>query len=409
MRFNYLSFYFGLMSGFLLLTTGNTLNFWLAKDGSSTEIIGLFSLVSLPYAINFLWAPILDQMELSFLSFISENKRIRLLFVLHFFAAFMLFLMSLCDISDNYFEIAILSLFVSFFSSSQDIVLNALRTEIIPRHLTKKTSGIYIFGYRFGMILSGSVAIYLSSIISWQAIYFLFGFATILFPFGIYIFSLYIDTTKISALSKAKFSHNLSYIISSIGSFGFVILILIFLCLYRIADNFISVMLNPFLLSSGYVESQIAFAGKFCGIIGSAIGGIISYKFLEKYKISDCLLYFAALHALAHLGYISLEFVDSTSSNLLIVTLLESVTGGMTMAAYIALISSLCSGKFRATQYAVFTAMMGASRTILPSIAGKIAVILGWKLFFLISVFLVIPSLSILIFLKSEIDIKLDD
>ena len=49
----------GLMSGFTIMITGNTLNFWLAKESIDIRTIGIFALISLPYAINFIWIPIL--------------------------------------------------------------------------------------------------------------------------------------------------------------------------------------------------------------------------------------------------------------------------------------------------------------------------------------------------------------
>lgn len=81
----------------------------------------------------------------------------------------------------------------------------------------------------------------------------------------------------------------------------------------------------------------------------------------------------------------------------------ESVTGGMTMAAYIAFIASLCQGKFRATQYSFLTSMMGLSRSIFPAISGFIVVDYGWRSFFAFTVAASLPS----IWLISKINKKL--
>ena len=74
--------FFGFISGFLLLITGNTLNFWIAKEGLSPDKIGLFSLVCFPYAINFVWAPLLDRITLDFIK-VSLDFRIKWLLLLH--------------------------------------------------------------------------------------------------------------------------------------------------------------------------------------------------------------------------------------------------------------------------------------------------------------------------------------
>ena len=79
---------------------------------------------------------------------------------------------------------------------------------------------------------------------------------------------------------------------------------------------------------------------------------------------------------------------------------IESITGGMSMAAYIAYIASLCQGKFRATQYSFFSSMMGLSRAILPALSGYIVVNLGWKIFYLFTTLTTLPALLMLLYLK---------
>ena len=57
----------GLMSGFTLMITGNTLNFWLAIEKIDIRTIGIFAIVTLPYALNFIWAPIFDVVKVPIL------------------------------------------------------------------------------------------------------------------------------------------------------------------------------------------------------------------------------------------------------------------------------------------------------------------------------------------------------
>ena len=79
--------------------------------------------------------------------------------------------------------------------------------------------------------------------------------------------------------------------------------------------------------------------------------------------------------------------------SLFIVIGVESITGGMVMASYIAFITSLCKGKYSATQYSFFSSMMGISRSIFPSISGIISTNFGWNYFFLFITIITIPPL----------------
>jgi MFS transporter, PAT family, beta-lactamase induction signal transducer AmpG len=392
---NFTVLFFGFVSGFLLLLTGNTLNFWISSEGSSADIVSIFSLVTLPYAFNFVWAPLIDSIKFKF-SKTRISSRVALIIILHLLGSCIVFTLSNQNPTENIVRFGILALILAAINSTQDIALNAIRTEIVEIKDQPKTSGIYIFGYRLGMILSGSAAIYASDYISMNNVYEIFAYIYLVFPAIIILLFKFgnIKTnseSENSEISKAKLSEIFKYF-SGINN---LVLFLLFLALYRIADNFISVMLNPFLLSSGYTASQIAISGKFCGILGSAMGGILASYYMPKIGLIKSLMSFAIIHAASHMSYIIINF-NNSSSTLLAATIFESITGGMTMAAYIALISSMCHGKFRATQYAIFSAMMGVSRSILPSFAGFVVINSNWIFFFIFSVMLVIPSLFIL-------------
>ncbi len=407
MHLNITIWFFGFISGFLLLVTGNTLNYWLAKEGCNLEVIGFFSLVSLPYAINFLWAPFLDRVKLSFIK-LNINNRLKWIIALHVIGAFLLASIGLCNPNESPKTIAIIAVILSFINSSQDIVLNSLRTEITPQTKQGSTSGIYIFGYRCGMIVTGPVAIFASQFISWQSIYSLFALIYLSFPVILFLIK---GVRSISEHIEENYTKKmkLKSIFSNIGTIKTIIMLLVFLALYRIADNFIGIMLNPFLIDHGFTDSQISLAGKLCGVAGSAVGGLFAGSIMSKYSITQCLLWFGVIHAFSHASYLSILYFGKSTNALLFSTISESITGGMTMAAYIGLLTSLCHGKYRATQYAILSAMMGASRTILPSFAGYIVVNTNWVVFFAISIIMVIPSIIILKKLEPKLLKKIHD
>jgi PAT family beta-lactamase induction signal transducer AmpG len=187
------------------------------------------------------------------------------------------------------------------------------------------------------------------------------------------------------------------HILSSMGnSYKMLSAILAFLILYRIGDNFINTMINPFLLELNFSTAQIATTGKLCASIGTIIGGLIGSYYMTKRSIIDSLLFFGIIHTSAHLLLALLAVCGNNMMLYFITSLSESVTGGMAMAAYIAFIASLCKGKYKATGQAFFNSTMGLSRSILPSISGLLANYCGWTTFFLIAFFISIPSLILL-------------
>ena len=386
----------GFISGMTLLITGNTMNFWLTQDKIDKTSIGMFALVSLPYAISFLWSPILDHVKIPILSrFFS--MRFSWIIVLQISLSMAVFAISNIAPLDNLETFAILGIVIAFLSSTQDVALGALRAKIIPVGKQGIVSGIYIFGYRIGMLIGSSGAIYASVYMSWGEIYKIFAWIILYFPIVLFLAAgryLYGDDDSVEIVISRYLSLDFwRKALAGVGSTAFVITILIYLVLYRLPDNFIGIMFNPFLMETGFDALQISTVGKFLGVITAIIGGIIASFVMHKMKIIDALLYFGIIHALSHLLFIFQNHMGDNIYTLFFVVGTESITGGMVMAAYIAFITSLCTGKYSATQYAFFSSMMGISRSVFPSLSGLIVMHAGWNNFFFFVTLLTIPPL----------------
>jgi len=396
------------MSGFSIMISGNTLNFWLSKENIDIQIIGIFAIVSLPYAINFIWTPIFDIKKIPILYNIL-GQRLSWILCIQSLLALAVYMMSMLDPSHDLMQVAIFGFLISLFASAQDSILGALRTEIVPKDQQGVISGMYILGYRIGMLLSGSVAIYISQYVSWNSVYQIFVIAIIVF--SILLIAFLRDSNSKTEKEKTVFKSDeelpllrlvrlISKIIKPIGSVKYIIFTLTFLILYRLPDNFITTMINPFLIHIGYNEFEISTAGKSFGILSAIIGGFMASYIMKRRSIFDSLLIFGIIHAVSHMLFIVQELYGKNIYLLFIVTGFESVSGGMSMAAYIAFIASLCHGKFRATQYAFFSSMMGLSRSIFPTISGYIAASYGWVWFYLLTTIVTIPSLIIILYLR---------
>lgn len=393
-----IAFIFGFISGFVLLISGNTLNFWLAESGVDITAIGLFSLISLPYAINFFWAPLLDKIRLPYLATIFGH-RLSWIYCLQILLAISVYILSIITLQLGLITFAFSAFIVAFLSSTQDSAIGALRTELLSAEKQKTTAGVYIFGYRIGMLFSSSGAIFLSTILSWKQVYQIFAAIILCFPFFTHFACQKYPIQKIEKHLKFLSFADLS---KQFGNRRFLVCALLFLILYRMPDNFINVMINPFLLSLGYKALEIASVGKFLGVIAAIIGGFIASFIMHKKSLYNSLIIFGIIHAFAHSMFIVQEAVGYNLMLLFIVMGFESITGGMTMAAYMAFIGSLCNGPYRATKYAFFTSMMGLSRSILPGLAGFIVQKYGWSMFYLFTSVAAVPSIILLRYVQSK-------
>ena len=161
---------FGFSSGLPNPMIGSTLTAWLASDGVDKTTIGLFALVSLPYNLKFLWAPLMDRFQLPFLT-----RRRGWIFITQWLLFAAVGGLAFLDPSDAPDAVAIAALIVAFISASQDIVSDAYRTDILLAKERGSGTAVFVAGYRFAMIVAGAGALILSDHVSWTTVYLILG------------------------------------------------------------------------------------------------------------------------------------------------------------------------------------------------------------------------------------------
>jgi PAT family beta-lactamase induction signal transducer AmpG len=395
---------FGFSSGLALFLSGNTLNFWLAKLGVSTITIGLFSLVALPYACKYAVAPLVDRVDIPYLSR-KLGRRKAWIFLSQLLLITFLIRLSQISPKDQLTLTAIYGFFIALFSVTQDIALDAYRISSLKEGEQGPGSAMYIFGYRVGMLVSGGGAIYLSSYLPWGTVYQLMALCVTINMIAI----LFTRETSLDTLMEKpqnaatplKWIYNVFFEpFEKLGNLKHLTLILGFVLLYRLSDNLIATMANPFFLSVGFDEKEIATAAKFFGVIAALIGGVISGYLIPSLSITRSLLIFGGIHVLSHILFILQAWVGHNLPLLYVVIGIENITSGMAMTAYIAYISGMCQGKYAGTQYALLSSMMGLSRVALPSLSGFVVEYTDWQIFFMLVVLSGIPALLLIPFLK---------
>lgn len=398
---NYLLLLSGFINGLAIMLSGGSLNFWLASKSVNKFIIGFFSLSALPYVLNFLWAPLFDKI----INY-STNYLAYFLLLMQIFLSIAVYNLGYYINLGDIKTIAFYAIGVAFLGAAQDTAWGALRSAMSNQ---KNISNIYVLGYRLGMLIAGPCAIYYTDIYSWQVIYKFFAyliFATSFVKFIILYRNIYLSKEKIITNNILSRTEKFSNLFEHIGNYRLVMIVLLFLILYKLPDHILVPMLNSFLLDIGFTAKKVATIGKLWGMIGAIIGTIlINYIFKHDTTIK-ALFQLGLIHSLASLLFILVNQYGTNDYLLFVIVGIDSITGGMSMALYITFITSLCKGKYRATQYAIFSSMIGFSRAVLPVFSGLIVIILGWNLFFLFISLLIIPALLLIIFIKDKITIN---
>lgn len=197
----------GFSAGIPLALTGSLLSMWLSRLGIDVKTIGLFSLAAVPFSFKYLWSSVFDYVPLPFFTKKFGLRRGWLIFTQ---ISLMVCIFALGSTSPTeHIEItALVALLVSFSSASQDIVIDALRIEVLEEQEQALGATMYVYGYRIAMLVSGGGALLLADHMSWNLVYFFMGLTILIGYFA--VLSLNEPTHSVKKLANLENFH-LSY------------------------------------------------------------------------------------------------------------------------------------------------------------------------------------------------------
>ncbi|NJO43206.1 MAG: AmpG family muropeptide MFS transporter [Cyanobacteria bacterium CRU_2_1] len=382
----------GFASGLPLFLTSRTLQAWMTIEGVDLKSIGLFSLVALPYSLKFLWAPLLDRFIPPFL-----GRRRGWLVITQVALVGMIAVMSLQNPSETLQLLAVNALLIAFFSASQDIAFDAYRSDVLDEPEMGAGAAVTVLGYRIALLVTGSLALILADHIPWTMVYLLMaGVMALSLLFSIAAPEPTLNDRPPETLLEAVYLPLREFF----GRSGILraTLMLVFIVLYKLGDAFVNIMATPFLLQTGFSQTDIGAIQGGMGLLATIVGALLGGALLSQLGINRSLWVFGGLQAVSNLAYYILAQLGQNYPFMVIAINIENFCAGLGTAAFVAFLMSLCNPQFSATQFALLSSLMAVSRDILVAPAGQLADLTGWSLFFLISIVAALPGLLLLPF-----------
>ena len=397
-----ITFIMGFVAGLPLLLTITLLQAWLTDEGISKGTIGLFALVGLPYSLKFLWAPIFDRYIIR-----PFGRRRGWLLISQIFLMVSIAGLGMTNPGLNAYNVAILALLVTFFSASQDIVIDAYRRESLLDEEQTIGASAYVLGYRIGALAAGAGGLILADLYSYQSVYIIMSSIMLI---GI-ITTIIAKEPKITG-EPSTFANAFTKPFSEFFSryrennelkISTPILILFFILLYKVGDTMAHSLSTNFYLDIGFSKTEIGTVVKAFGLIATLIGAFVGGLVSLKIGLYRSLIIFGIFQAIATLGFSILAIVGNYINALIIVISLENLAAGMGYTAYLAFIANMTNKEFTATQFALMTALMSLPRTLLAGSSGFLVEILDWEMYFVFCSLIAFPALIILMKLKGNL------
>ena len=412
--------FLGFSSGLPLALSGSTLLVWMTEAGVNLGTIGLFALVGTPYTIKFLWAPLIDALDVPVLSRRFGRRRGWLLLSQFLLIAAIVFL-GACDPSVSPPTVALGALLVATASATQDIIVDAFRVESLNESEQAAGMASYVAAYRIGMLVSTAGALFIVSGFesglgfsrhgAWTA-----GYATMAAFVLIGIATTLVATEpEKSVRAEAKHAAEVKtgdtplrrVFKAAIGAFSefltrdLALVALIFVVLFKFSDALSGTMTAPFVIDLGFSRNEYAAIIKGVGLAATLIGGFAGGFVARAYSLPASLWIGGLLQAFANLTYSGQAALGHNAAWLTFAIVAENFTSAIGTVIFVAYLSALCRNPLHtATQYALLTALAAFGRTYLSSGAGFIAAATGWVWFFAICAVAELPALLLLAILQ---------
>ena len=391
----------GYASGLPLNLSDATIKAWYSEAGVDIVTIGFLSLVGLPYALKFFWAPLLDR----FLPPFAGRRRgwvilfqLGLVIMLAAFACF--------EPQEHAGIIASLALGLAFCSASLDIVIDAYRIELLPKQELGMGAAFALGGYRIGMLVSGGLALIFADWLGWSLTFLILSLTLV----GGIVCAWFapepespsgVPSTLLDAIvDPLKELWNRANMLAFLG----------FIVLFKLGDAFTSSLTPTFLLRGlEFSLTEVGVATKIFGmaaaIIGIALGGIV----LTKLGMVRALLLCGTLQALANFQFYILATVGHHLPLMYATLFIEYLFVGMGNAAIVAFIMALCDKRYTATQFAFFSAIAAVARIMAGPASGYLIKYLGWAHFYLLTFALALPCVFLLWMLRRRQVFQIED
>ena len=429
----------GAISGFPWVLIGSSLSLWLKEDGLSRSTIGWAGLIFGVYAFNYLWAPLIDRIQIPLLTKKIGHRR-GWIVLMQILILICLFFWSIIDPSENLALVITVGLFIAIASATQDITVDALRIEQIGENEGKSMAAgaaMAVVGWWTGYKIGGVISLFSADYIQklgfenyWQLTFLILGILVILMNIGL----MFINETDSSDRRKKqkendklisnKFNDKniITNLITWVGGtlsgpiisffkkngFSIAMGILGFVFLFKIGEAFLGRMSIIFYKEIGFSKTDIAIYSKTIGWVTTVIFTLLGGLFVIRSGVLKAMFMAGIIMAGTNLLFSVLAWSDKSELLFAIAVIFDDIAAAFATVAFVAFISLLVDRTYTATQYALLASIGTAGRTTLASSSGTLVDWLNgdWGIFFILTALMVIPSLILLWSIKNKLKLS---
>lgn len=356
--------------------------------GAGTPVIGLLSLLGLPWNFKLFWSPLID---------LFGNKK-RWIFVMELILAGVAMLLiwpaQTMDLSLAFKIFALMAV----MSATHDMSVDGFYIQTLPESEQAGYSGLRVAAYRVAILVGNGALVIIAGWVSWFACFALAALMLLGLAFW------HRAVMPVPEKGTTPKGQRWEQVINSVRSYlaqPHIVWALLFILLFRAGDAFLFAMVTPFLHSLGYgliARGLLTGAvGTITGIAGSILGGLI----IARWSLQRSIFVLTFIQSFAILAYAWLAWAKPDVFSVAAVAAFEQFAGGLGTAVLMVFLMQRCRKGFEATHFAIGSALMSLAATVAGSFSGFLVRDLGYFHFFLLSFAAAIPSLLLAFFMPA--------
>jgi MFS transporter, PAT family, beta-lactamase induction signal transducer AmpG len=386
----------GYSSGLPIALTSGTLQAWLATLDINLRTIGAATLVGLPYTFKFLWAPFIDRISLPWL-----GRRRDWVLAMQLLLAVVIALTPHLDPRSEIQAVLAMATLVAFLSATQDIAVDAYRTDIVRPEERGVGAAATVAGYRMAMLTSGALAPILSRSFGWTGAYSFVAAVMASCAIGTWLAP---DPERQARTPRSLAEAVIEPLREFLGRPG-ILAVLVLVVMYKLGDAMALSLSTAFIIKGlGFTAADVGTVSKGFGLGATLLGAFVGGLAVAQAGLFRSLLWLGFAQAVTILPYAWLAVVGHEYYALIAAIGIQNFGDGMGTAAFVALLTALCNSRFSAFQYALLSALASLGRILLGPISGRVAEDMGWTLFFVVAFCVALPGLVLVVLLRRLLD-----
>jgi PAT family beta-lactamase induction signal transducer AmpG len=374
------------IEGFPMGMYANTWPVYFRIQGVSLTEIGWFSGLSLAWSLKVLWSPVVDAY--------AEMRA----WIAASLLAMALALMALSS-QDTTVVGAGLWMAMTVYclaSATQDIAIDGYTIGLVDRGDEGPANSMRVTAYRGGLLLSGSVLLFLPRWIGWDGTFLVAAAVSASMAASVFA----CPRVDVPARERESSLEALRRWAQRPG----VVAVAAFIMLYRVGDRAMGAMISPFWVDRGFEPEEIGIYSTTLGagamVAGAALGGIV----VSRAGIYRSLWWLGAAALVSNLAYAWAALPGGARSAVIGASIVESFCGGLATAAFLSFLMRICGKEHAAVEYALLTALYAAAGSAVAVPSGAITEVLGYAGYFVLSAAFALPAFVVLPGIRGWLD-----